>query len=402
MPSSIDKEKIDELLTRGVDTVYPRKEDLKKLLLSGKRLRLYNGIDPTGKQLTLGHTVVLRKLRQFQDLGHEVILLVGSFTAMIGDPTGKEGARKPLTRKQVEANAKNYKKQASKVLRFSGKNAVKMKYNGTWWDSMTMKEFLPIAGQVSALQMLERDMFQVRIKKGGTVALHELLYPLFQGYDSVVMDVDAEVGGTDQMFNMMVGRDLVKSMKNKEKFVITMKLLTDARGVKIGKSEGNVIALDDKPEDLFGKIMALSDEVILPTFEMCTDVSLSSLKKIGSSLHHDGDNPMVVKQVLAHTIVRMYHGEGAADKAVSYFSRVFKKNELPRDLPTIAIDKNQLTIDILDALVIAKFVSSRSEARRVIEQGGVEVDGKRVQDFHLRILPGSTIKKGSRFFVKVV
>src|SRR3989344_3069537 len=273
----IDKHKIDELLTRGVEKIYPDKSTLEKVLMSGKKLRLYQGFDPTGDKLHLGHMVGLRKLAEWQSLGHNVIFLIGDYTAMIGDPSGKFSSRKVLSHEETIANAENYKEQASKILKFEGDNPAEVLFNGDWLGKLSAVEFLRIAGNLTYSQVIERDMFQERLKQGQDINTTEFLYPVMQAYDSVVMDVDLEVGGKDQMFNMMMGRKLMRNMMKKEKFVMTTKLLEDSHGVKIGKTEGNAIALDDKPEDLFGKIMAFPDEVIVPCFEALTTIPMQEI-----------------------------------------------------------------------------------------------------------------------------
>ena len=264
-------DKIEELLTRGVANIIPSKEELANVLKSGKKLRLYNGIDPTGLHLHLGHMVVLRKLRQFQDLGHETIVLIGDFTARIGDPTDKLSTRYKLTKKQVEENAANYKKSISKILDLNKSN-IRFLHNETWTNKLKPEDMLELASNFTVSQLLERDMFQERTKMGKEIYLHEFLYPIFQAYDSVTMDVDMEIGGNDQTFNMLAGRTLMKKLKNKEKFVLATKLLTDPTGRKMGKTEGNLIALDEAPTEIFGKVMAWTDEIIGLGLELLTDV----------------------------------------------------------------------------------------------------------------------------------
>lgn len=391
-----DPQKIHELLTRGVAEVYPTKEALEKLLLSGKRIRLYMGIDPTAPHLHIGHALQLRKLRQFQDLGHEVILLIGSFTGMIGDPTDKTAARQKLTRAQVMANAKTYKKQAAKILLFTGAHAAKLKYNHTWLAKLNFEDVTELASHFTAQQMEDRDMFERRIKEGKPVHLHEFLYPLMQGYDSVAMGVDAEIGGTDQTFNMLAGRTLMRAMKNKEKFVMTLKLLTNDEGKKMSKSEGGFIALDDTPEEMFGKLMAMDDSMIIPYFELATDVPMGDIEKIRNILVH-GTNPRDIKAQLAVTIVQMYHGERAAEKASAQFDHVFRSKEKPGDMPTVKADGT-----IVDVLVTTKLAGSKSDARRLIAQGGVKIDDAVVKDVDMPVKRGSVIQKGKRYFVRVI
>lgn len=400
MKLSTSLKKLEELLTRGVDTIYPTKEALEKVLKSGERLRLYSGIDPTGTELHLGHTVSLRKLRQFQELGHEVILLIGSFTAMIGDPTGKDATRKPLTRDQVMENTQTYKAQASKILDFTGANPVRLRFNNEWLDSMTLRDFVTVAREITVPQLLERDMFERRAKEGGTVTLPELLYPLLQGYDSVAMDVDLELGGTDQTFNMLVGRDLMRSLKRKEKFVLTTPLLT-AGGKKIGKTEGNVIGIADSPDEFYGKIMALSDDAIVPVFELCTDVAMVEIKKMSQAMKQ-GANPRDFKARLAHTLVAMYHSKKAADAAGERFDKLFREHEAPEKMPEVKVKKEKW--NIVDLLVETRLASSKSEARRLIAQAGIKFDGKVIKEIDALVViskKGVVIQKGKRHFVRV-
>jgi len=384
--------KIEEVLTRGVENVYPSKEALEKVLKSGKKIRLYNGIDPTGK-LHLGHLAVLRKLRQFQDLGHEVIILIGDFTAMIGDPTDKLAARKPLTRKQVLDNAKNYKKQMGKILDLKKPN-VRFLYNERWTNKLKPMDLLKIFSYFTVARLLERDMFQKRIQEGRDILLHEFIYPVFQAYDSVAMDVSLEVGGNDQTFNMMRGRDLMKKMKNKEKFVMALKLLTDPTGKKMGKTEGNFVTLDDNPKEMFGKIMAWPDSLLKTGFELLTDISSAELK---SSLA----NPREAKARLAREVVISCHNKQAARKAENEFNRVFKEKSLPSKIPVAKVKEK--TFNILKLLVKTKLAPSKSEAKRLILQKGVKIDSCLETDWKkiVKIKKGMIVQVGKRKFVKI-
>ena len=311
MKTDATEDKIEELLTRGVDKIYPSKELLEKDLRSGKKLRLYQGFDPTGDRLHIGHMVGFRKHRQWQDLGHEVIFLIGDGTGEAGDPTGKKKTReKFFTSEELRENAKNYLAQASKIVRFDGENPIKIMYNGDWLNKLTKTEILNIAQYFSVQQLIERDMFQERLKAGETINLREFLYPLLQGYDSVAMDVDLELGGSDQTFNMLAGRMLMKAMKGKEKFVMTMPLLADAKGVKIGKSEGNVIGLTDSPNDLFGKVMSLGDDAIVPMFTLLTDVPMQEIEKMDIK-----KDAMALKERVAHILVGDLNTEEQAKEA---------------------------------------------------------------------------------------
>ena len=361
-------DKIEELLTRGVEKIYPSYEELEKVLKSGKKLKLYQGFDPTGIQLHIGHMVGLRKLRQWQDLGHHVIFLIGDSTATVGDPTGKEKARPRLTKEQVLNNARKYKEQASKLLRFQGENPIEIKYNSEWLGKMSGAEFMNLASLVSYNQIIERDMFQKRLQKNESIGVLELLYPILQGYDSVAMNVDLEIGGSDQTFNMLVGRTLVKSMLNKGKFVMTTPLLTDSKGVKIGKTEGNVIALTDKPEDLFGKIMALPDDIILKGFEYLTDIPMSEIENVKKKIEK-GENPIIYKKKLAFEIVKQLNDEINAKSAEDSFRKTVQKGDVP--IETIEIPKNRLTgAKCVDLFFSAGLGSSKSYIKRVLEQAG--------------------------------
>ncbi len=395
-------QKIEEVITRGVENIYPNRQALETVLMSGKKLRIYCGIDPTGK-LHIGHGVVLGKLRQFQDLGHEIIVLIGDFTATIGDPTGKYETRKPLTRKQVLANAKDYKKQIRKILDFNKSN-VRFLYNGKWTNKLKPIDLLSIASNFTVARLLERDMFQKRIREGSDIHVHEFLYPILQAYDSVTMDVDMEIGGNDQTFNMLAGRTLMKKMKNKEKFVLTTKLLVDPTGKKMGKTEGNMINLDDNPKEMYGKIMSWPDSLIGLGFEICTKVSMQELVEIKNKLA-SGANPRDIKARLAKEIVKMYHGEKEAEDAKEEFNKVFRNKELPTDIPVFETSKN--TYFILDLLFDAKLASSKNEAKRLVEGKGVEVQAgdrkEKITDWkkETNLEDGMIIKVGSRKFVKI-
>ncbi len=312
--TNIDPAKIEELLTRGVENIFPNRDLLKAKMFRGEQITLYLGIDPTGKTLHLGHVIPLKKLAGFQKLGHKIILLIGDFTAMIGDPTDKTATRTQLTREQVLENCKEYKKQASKFISFSGENKAELKFNSEWLDKLSYREGLELASHMTVQQMLARDMFEKRMKDGVPIYIHEFMYPLMQGYDSVVMNVDGEIGGNDQTWNMLAGRDLLKILKHKEKFVIATKLLTDSTGKKMGKTEDNMVTLEQTPQDMFGKIMSWSDGLILPAFEIVTDVPLPEIERIKESLA-SGANPKEFKTRLAKEIVTMCHGREQAVEA---------------------------------------------------------------------------------------
>ena len=398
MKINTDQQKIDELLVRGVENIYPKKEFLESLLKSGKKLTLYTGYDPTAPTLHVGHGITMMKLRQFQDLGHKVIMLIGDFTGMIGDPTDKTATRQKLTREEVLTNCKNYQEQASTILNFKGENAVEVKFNSEWLGKMNFSDILELTSHFTVQRMLERDMFEKRQEEKKPIYLHEFLYPVMQAYDSVAMDVDGEVGGNDQTFNMLTGRDLMKDLKDKEKFVLTMKLLADATGKKMGKSEGNMVALADSAEDMFGKVMSWTDGMILGGFELCTKVPMSEIKKIESELK-SGSNPRDLKVRLAKEIVTNFLGSDAAEKGEEYFISTFSKKEIPSEIPEITPS----TYDVITVLTESKICKSKSEARQNIDQGGVKINEIKVdaKNYTAMVKKDDVVQKGSRFFVRV-
>ncbi|PIR72656.1 MAG: tyrosine--tRNA ligase [Candidatus Nealsonbacteria bacterium CG10_big_fil_rev_8_21_14_0_10_36_24] len=386
---------IEEILNRWTDKIYPSR---KKFLeaLNSRKLVIYHGVDPTAPDLHLGHSTNYLLLRKFQDLGHKIILLMGDFTAQIGDPTGKISARKPLTKRQVLKNCKTYKEQVGKILDFkSKKNPVQIKFNSQWLGNMKLENMMELMAKFTQGQMIKRNMFQERLKKGQEIYLTEFLYPLLQGYDSVAMNVDVEVGGTDQTFNMLVGRKLMRKYQQKEKFVITTPLLENPKTGKklMSKSEGGYIALSDSPNQMYGKIMALPDEVIIPCFKLCTRVPLDEIKKT--------DNPRDLKTRLAEEIVRLYYDGKTAAEAEKEFNKVFKEKKLPTRIPEIKIKEKKLFI--LDLLTKTKLVISKSEAKRLILQKGVKINGKIQEDWKavIEIKKGLIIQIGKRKFVKL-
>ena len=391
MKVSTDPHKINELLTRGVENIYPKKEFLEARLKEGKPLTLYTGYDPTAPTLHIGHGITMLKLRQFQDLGHKIIMLIGDFTGMIGDPTDKGSARQKLTREQVLENCKLYKEQAASVLDFGGKNPVEVKFNSEWLGKLNFADVLELSSHFTVQRMLERDMFEKRIKEEKPIYLHEFLYPMMQGYDSVAMNVDGEVGGNDQTFNMLVGRDLMKELKHKEKFVLTVKLLADDSGKKMGKTEGNMIAFSDSAEDMFGKVMRWTDGMIRSGFELCTRVEVPSEKDVKA-------DPMKFKKLLAYEITKTFLGEKAAEKGRDHFASVIQDKEKPTDIPTL----KPSSYDIVTVLVESKMCSSKSDARRAVEQGGVKINDDKAESIEATVKKGDIIQKGKRFFVSII
>jgi len=393
--NGVDMDALKNLLTRSVDTIYPSREALERALSSGKKLTIYLGVDPTGPHLHLGHATNLLVLRRFQALGHKIILLIGDFTARIGDPTDKLAARKPLTA-EVKRNFKTFKKQAAKILNFSGPNAAAVAFNSKWHTKMNFEKLVELASHFTEQQMVERDMFQERKKSNKPIGLHEFLYPLMQGYDSVALDVDVEIGGTDQTFNMLAGRKLLREYKNKEKFVITTKLLENPKtGRKLmNKSEGGLINLDDKPNDMFGKVMALPDEGVRPVAEFCTEMAMGDIEKM---LGRDG-NPRDTKLSLATEIVKLYHSEKIAVKARETWIKTFSKKETPSEMETVRIKKGTTLLEV----VRAAGISSNSEAMRLFAQSAIKRNNTVAQDPKKSAIEGDVLKIGKKKFVKVL
>ncbi len=374
---------IDEILNRGVENVYPNKETV-KTRLEKEKLTFYLGVDPTGPTIHMGHIIPLLKLSKLQKLGHKIYFLIGDFTAMIGDPTDKTATRKKLSREEVLNNAKKYKEQASKFISFEGENPAELKYNSEWLGKMNFAEVLELASLVTVDQMLKRDMFENRMKEGKPIHIHEFMYPLMQGYDSVAMNVDGEIGGNDQTFNMLMGRDLVK---NKDKIVIATKLLVDPTGKKMGKTEGNMVSLDQSPEDMFGKVMSWTDEMMPLAYELLTDDVVPAI------------HPKEIKVNLAKKIVTLCYDVAAAEKAAQAFDQTFSKGELPEDILTV---KTTIGTALVDIVVENKIVESKGEFRRLVEGNGVEIVGKgKVTDAQLKISEPIEVKVGKRRFLKV-
>jgi tyrosyl-tRNA synthetase len=395
------KQKIEEVLNRGVEKIYPSKKNLRDVLVSSKKIRLYQGFDPSMPNLHLGNMVGVLKLKQFQDLGHEVIFLVGDFTGMIGDPTDRTSTRKKLTRKEVLKNAKNWKNQAKRFLKFSGKNPAKIMFNSQWSDKISFKELIEITSHFTVQRLLERNFFQRRIKRKKPIFLHEFLYPVAQAVDCVKMDVDLEIGGSDQTFNMLMGRHLMKALKRKEKLVLTTKLLVDKEGQKVGKTTGIALFLNASPTDMFGKVMAFPDEAIIPGFEL---LSIVPMKKVGTfkkELEENKINPMELKQHLALEIVKLNYGEKKAKKAQKEFARIFKRKGVPTKIPETKIEENSL--NILELLTKMKLAFSKSEAKRLILQGGVKIDKKLQKDWRkkVKIKKGMIVQIGKKRFARI-
>ena len=401
-PVDTNESKIDEILERSIDTIYPSKEDLKKSLLSGKRLSIYMGIDPTATYVHLGHATNYLLLKRLHSLGHKIIVLIGDFTAMIGDPSDKTSTRRRLTREDVTKNLKSFKSQISKILDFENtNNKIEFSFNSEWLGKLSFEDVIEIASNFTVQQMLERDNFEKRIKENKPLYVHEFFYPLMQGYDSVALGVDVEIGGTDQTFNMLAGRTLLKKMKNKEKFVITTTLLENpATGEKLmSKSLGTGVGLDLEPNEMFGKTMALPDEAIIQCFIDCTEISLDEVSSIEKKLS-GGINMRDTKMRLAREITALYHGDKEAAKAEEFFVTAFQKNETPEDV----IEVSGIGKKLSDVLVGSKIVSSKSEFKRLVGSGAVRnIDtGEKISDPTFVTKEPSTYKIGKHRFVKIV
>jgi len=382
-----DLEIIERILNKAVEQILPSKDALKEKLLSGKRLTIYQGFDPTAPTLHIGHTVGMRKLEDFRKLGHKVIFLIGDFTARIGDPSDKKdaraSARKVLTKEQIAHNLKNYVEQASHIIDIDNKeNPVEIKYNSEWLDKLTFAEIIGLASEFTVQQMLKRSMFQERLKEDRPIYLNEFLYPLMQGYDSVMMEVDVEVGGNDQLFNMLAGRDMVFNHLNKEKIVIAGKLLTAAGGEKMGKSEGNMVRLDDSAKDIYGKIMSFEDEKILIGFEILTNATLPELDEYKKRLE-SGENPMILKKELAYRITKEIKSKEEAENAQKVFESVFQKKDVEGEIPTTFVKENKLPLNNL--LVEIGFAKSKSDARRLVDQGAVKINEEKKTTYNEEI-----------------
>jgi tyrosyl-tRNA synthetase len=381
-----DSNKIETIVTRGVETIFPNNDFLRSRLASGEQLTVYLGIDPTGPTLHMGHVIPLIKLAQIQELGHKIILLVGDFTARIGDPD-KSDVRKQLTHQEVLENAQLYKEQASLFLNFEGDNPAEFKYNGEWLDTMNFADVLNLASQMTVQRMLDRDMFRRRMDSGNPIYIHEFMYPLMQGYDSVAMNVDGEVGGNDQTFNMLVGRDLLKNQEPpKEKFVIPMKLLVDTNGEKMGKTTGNMLSFLDTADEKFKKIMTWSDDMILLGFELLTDADLDAVQKRIDA----GENPRDIKFDLGLSIVTKFHGEQEAHAAKEAWVNDVQQDAMPADIPEV-----KLGDDFMATLVTAT-EESKSQLKRLLSEGAVKVNGEKVENENYELKAGDKVQIGKK------
>ncbi len=392
------------LIERGTVDLISREDLVNKLTRSvetGKPLTIKAGFDPTAPDLHLGHTVLLQKLRHFQLLGHEIHFLIGDFTGLIGDPTGKSDTRPPLTREDIERNAETYKEQVFKIL-----DPVKTKvvFNSTWLGELSSYEMIRLASQLTVARMLERDDFKKRFESNRPISIHEFLYPLIQGYDSVAMEADVELGGTDQLFNLLMGRDLQRNHGQEPQVVLTMPLLEGLDGVnKMSKSLGNYIGISEPPDAIFGKVMSISDELMFRYYELLSDLSMDEINTLRSDMEAGRIHPKAVKVRLARELVARFHGQEAAEAAERNFEQVFRNHELPDEIPEkeVVVEGGEIWLPKL--LLEAGLVKSTSDGRRMIKQSAVSVDGEKVRDVKTDIKASGTVllKVGKRRFCKV-
>ncbi|MCP5062027.1 MAG: tyrosine--tRNA ligase [Ignavibacteriae bacterium] len=392
-----------EIIKLGTSEIIPEeelKQKLEKSLKENKPLNIKLGCDPTRPDLHLGHSVVLRKLAQFQELGHTAILIIGDFTAMIGDPSGRNATRPPLTMEEAKENAVSYWEQAKKILH---PEKTKIVYNSEWLGKMSFNEVIQLASKYTVARMMERDDFTKRFKGGIPISMHELLYPLAQAMDSVAIKSDVELGGTDQKFNLLVGRDIQREHSVEPQVILTMPLLVGTDGTeKMSKSYGNYIGIDDSPKDIYGKSLSIPDELIHNYYELATNLSKEELDTIKIDLGKPETNPRDIKRALARKFVEMYHSQEAAENAETEFDKVFINKGIPDDIPELKLDNSEF--GIIDLVMEAKFAPSRGEARRLVTQGGVSIDGEKYADpkAMITIVDGSVLKVGKRKFMKLV
>jgi len=391
-----------QLLKRGTVEVFTEAELAQKLTAAsgaGRQLRIKLGLDPTSPDIHLGHTVVLRKMRQFQDLGHKAILIIGDYTARIGDPTGQNATRPILSPEQIDQNAKTYFEQAGKILDTSDEK-LEVRYNGEWLEKLTLMELIQIAAKKTIAQMLQRDTFKKRLQANMDVYTHEFLYPLMQGYDSVMIESDVELGGTDQTFNNLVGRDIQKGYGQQLQIVITMPILVGLDGKeKMSKSKGNYIGVTDEPNDMFGKVMSISDDMMENYYTLLTDLPA---EKIAELVDPGKTHPKEAKVLLGKMIVSQFYGEEAAETAAAEFEKVFARGQLPEEIPEVEMPAEPIAASKL--LLACKLVSSGSDAKRMIKQSAASIDGEKLTDPNAEIIPkhGAVIRVGKRKFARLI
>ena len=392
-----------EALLHGAEAVYSADELAERLAesaASGKPLRIKLGLDPTSPDIHLGHSVQLAKIRQFQDLGHKAVLIIGDYTARIGDPSGQNATRPVLGPEEIQANARTYFEQAGKVLDTSS-GKLEIRYNSEWLEKLRYADIVRLAGQVTVAQMLERDTFSVRYKKEVPIGLHEFLYPLMQAYDSVCIQADVEIGGSDQTFNTLCGRNIQRAYGQRPQVVLIMPLLVGLNGVKkMSKSLGNYIGVTDEPNDMFGKVMSIPDSLMANYFTLLSDLPESEIRKLADP---DKTHPRQAKAQLARMIVADYHGPAAADAAAAEFDRVFSERQVPTDMPEIAIPSTRIKMGIVELVVTAGFAASNSAAGRLVKQNAVSIDGEKIAgiDTVVDVREGQVLRVGKRRFGKI-
>lgn len=388
-----------KLIKRGTDEILTE-GDLKKKLESGKQLTVKAGFDPTAPDLHLGHTVLLNKLRHFQDLGHKVVFLIGDFTGQIGDPSGKNKTRPTLTSEELIANAKTYEKQVFKILK---KELTEVKFNSEWCNKLGADGLIGLASKYNVARMLERDDFNKRYSANQSIAIHEFLYPLVQGYDSVALEADVECGGTDQKFNLLVGRELQRSYDQEPQVVLTVPILEGLDGTnKMSKSLNNFIAIDEEPNDMFGKIMSISDELMWRWFELLSFITEDEIEQLKIKMK-EGTNPRDIKFLLAEELVDRFHSEGEGKSCKEAFLQRFQKGQLPDDISSVSVDVGADGMPLTNLLKNCEMTNSTSEAMRLIKQGGVKIDSVKVEDPKLIVMQGqeSIYQVGKRKFLKI-
>lgn len=394
----VDEILIDEFLNRGVEAIFPSKEALKEKLMSGERLTVYQGFDPTGPYLHVGHAIGIRSLSILQKLGHQVIFLVGDFTSKIGDPD-KGQTRKVLTNEDIEKNMKNWKEKASQLIDFGGDNPVLFKRNHEWLSQLKLEDILKLMSNFTVQQILQRDLFKKRINEEMPLKLHEIMYPLMQGYDGVVMNVDIEIGGADQIFNMLVGRDLSKIYNNKEKFVRANKMMDAPDGITMSKTKGNGINLGDSALEMYGKAMSYPDSAIIAGFELLTDMPMEEIDNIKQEINN-GSNPMIFKKKMSYEIVKLIKGQEQAFIAQEEWENIFSKKEIPEDLLTIKVEDGELFVNVL---LVNKIIKSKSDFRRLVEEKAITKleTNEKIEDYN--ILADSGIYRiGKKRFCKII
>lgn len=391
------------LISHGVTDLLPEDEFKKKLeksVATNTPLIVKLGLDPTAPDIHLGHTVVLRKLKLFQDFGHKVIILIGDFTARIGDPTGKSVTRPPLTEEQVITNAKTYQEQIFKVL---DPEKTEVRFNSEWLSKLDFADVLKLASKYTVARMLERDDFHKRYTEGRPISIHEFMYPLMQGYDSIALKADVEFGGTDQTFNLLMGRHLQGEEGMPEQTIITMPILEGLDGVqKMSKSLGNYIGISEAPSEMYGKAMSIPDELMMRYFMLVTDMSIEEQEQLSKDLESGAAHPRDVKMKLAHTIVRLYHGEEAANFGQDEFVRVFQKHAMPTDIPEYKVAITEEPVFVPQLLSDAGLTASNGEARRSIKAGAFKIDGEKCNEEHIVLKDGMVLQVGKRKFIKIV